>query len=144
VTRPLDGAAIEEQPEPIVVRMCLWAEARGEGPEGMLAVWWVIRNRSVTRVRSMKEEVLRPKQFSSFNPDDPNRAKLLTAYLDDRAGWSTADAVATLAEKGRTLDPTTGATSYYNPSICQPAWGRGHPGWHEHTTIGNHTFGVAA
>lgn len=144
MNRPVDGLPIEAQPESLIVRMCLWAEARGEPPLGMLGVWWVLRNRAVTRVTSMKEEVLRRKQFSSFNPDDPNRPKLLTAFRDDPQGWFAADATAAIAELGHTVDPTNGSTSYYNPAVCQPAWGRGHPGWQEHITIGHHVFGVAA
>jgi N-acetylmuramoyl-L-alanine amidase len=124
--------------------MCLWAEARGEGPRGMLAVWWVLRNRAVRLTDSMKEEVLRPRQFSSFNADDPNRPLLLVACNTDPASWGAVDAVATLAEREDTLDPTNGATHYYNPAVCSPAWGRGSPGWKEHIVIGRHVFGVAA
>ena len=142
--RPVPGLMIEEQPEPWVVRACLWAEARGEPAIGKLGVLWVLHHRAIKRDTSLKAEVLRPRQFSSFNADDPNRAKLLTAYLNDVSMWAACDAVAELFESKATVDPTLGATHYYAHDVVTPAWGPGHPQWEHCIVLGRHTFGRAA
>jgi spore germination cell wall hydrolase CwlJ-like protein len=109
----------------------------------MLAVAWVIFNRSQRYKWSVRETILKPLHFSCFNHDDPNRDKLLVAHTWDRFNWAAADTVVELFEDHRTTDPTMGSTHYYRPGTVQPEWGRGHPGWREKTVIGNHVFGVA-
>lgn len=141
---PLMGSSIEKQPDSVVARMALYGEARGERAVGAAAVWFVARNRAVKRVTSVKEEFLRPMQFSCFNHDDPNREKLLKAYITDPAGWARSDAVCELCESSFMVDPTHGATHYYNPYVCDPDWGRRSPEWREVAVIGNHIFGVTA
>lgn len=140
--KPAPGLSIEEQPESIVLRMCLWAEARGEGAYGMLAVAWAIRNRAEKMKRDVKAVILQPWWFSSFNENDPNRKLLLDAHEQYRATWAAADAVSELFEKGITTDPTHGSTHYYNPMVATPKWGRGHKDWDERAVIGGHVFGV--
>lgn len=142
--RPVPGLPIEQQPEAVLRRMLCWGEARGEGPFGQLAVLWVVRNRAEREEKSEIKVMLAPAQFSSFNPGDPNRAKLLTAFVDDPAGWSAADTVATLFEGNATRDPTLGATHFYNPAAAHPAWGRGSIDWQETVVIRNHAFGRLA
>lgn len=144
MSRPLPGIPIEEQPGPIVLRLCLWAEARGESAKGKLAVAWVIKNRAEKSGKSIKEIVLAPLQFSSFNHDDPNRGKMLSAHMDDATGWARCDTVADLIEDGCTLDLTRGATHYFAHDVVHPAWGPPHPGWEGTAVIGGHTFGRAA
>lgn len=140
---PTPGLPIEQQPEPVILRMCLWAEARGEPHIGKLAILYVLENRAVKRDTTMKAEVLRPKQFSSFNDDDPNRPLLLDAFHHDPSGWAACDAVCGLYECKGTLNPIGPATHYYNPSVVQPAWGRGSPSWFETGSEGHHVFGIA-
>lgn len=57
-----------------------WGEARGEGVSGMQAVINVVQNR-VARGgwwgATIEDVVLKPWQFSAWNANDPNRAKLL-------------------------------------------------------------------
>ncbi len=38
MTAPAAGLPLDQQPGPVVERMNLWAEARGEGPLGMAAL----------------------------------------------------------------------------------------------------------
>lgn len=144
MTRPVPGLSIEQQPENIILRICLWAEARGESALGRLAILYVLKNRALKHETSMKAEVLKPKQFSSFNADDPNRPHLLDAWDIDASGWAAVDAICSLFEQDGTVNPVADATHYYNPSVVQPAWGRGHVGWKEDAQIGHHVFGVAA
>ena len=144
MTRPVPGLAIEQQPEAVVRRMLAYGEARSEGPRGVLAVVTVLQARGRRWKRTDRHEALRPLQFSCFNDDDPNRAKLLTAFKDDPQTWAMVDAVCTLFEQGCTLDPTLGADHYYVEGQVAPPWGAGHPGWKDHGKIGRHRFGVAA
>ena len=78
--RPVPGLTVAEQPEAVLLPMVLWGEARGESNFTKLCILWVIKNRTARRHSTMMEEILRPKQFSSFNHDDPNLAKLLIGY----------------------------------------------------------------
>lgn len=139
--RPVPGLTIEQQPEAVLLRMAVWAEARGEPIVGQLAVAWVIVNRARSRGTSESAEILKPLQFSSFNPLDPNRAMMLTAHLRQEVSWAVADAVCEMLESGHTIDPTSGADHYYAHKQVQPSWGRGNPRWIETAVIGAHVFG---
>lgn len=141
---PVPGLQLESQPEGVLRRMVAWGEARGEGALGMLAVLCVVRNRALKKGKTESSIILAPLQFSSFNEDDANRAKLVNAYKDDPRGWAAADAVAALIESQATLDVTLGATHYYVLGQVDPPWGRRHPGWRDTVVLGKHVFGVAA
>lgn len=56
----------------------MWAEARGEGREGMLHVGSVVLNRvRDNRFRNtIKGVVLQPSQFSVWNPNNPNYRRI--------------------------------------------------------------------
>lgn len=142
--RPIPGVPIEQQSEAILKIMLLWGEARGESPKGKLAVLWVVKNRAAHSGQSVSAEILRRWQFSSFNENDPNRGKLLTAWKDDPVQWAVCEAISVLDSGGDCTDPTSGARHYYAHKVVQPTWGIGHPGWKTHVVIDNHTFGVAA
>ena len=144
--KPVPGIEIEQQPEPIVLRMCLWAEARGEIALGKLAIAWVIHNRADKADSSLKAQILKPWQFSSFNANDPNRAKMLEAWAKDATAWGACDAIAELFEQKATIDPTLGSTHYLNRAVLekQPDWSLEEHGWEKQVTIGSHEFGNAA
>jgi spore germination cell wall hydrolase CwlJ-like protein len=142
--KPLPGTLIEDQPDPVLRRLLVWSEARGESPRGQLAVLWVVYNRAKLRKTTMKQEILRPLQFSAFNKNDPNRIKMLGAYIADKVGWGRADVVCSLFEEACAVDPTDGSLNYYRPLEGKhPAWGRGHKDWVDKVEIGNHIFGTA-
>jgi len=143
--RPAPGVDIELQPETALLRMVAWAEARGEPRRGLLGVLHVIRNRALRRDTTLKAEILRPWQFSSFNADDPNRPKMMTAAADDPLSWAAIDAICELFELGYTNDPSQGASHYYVEKMKNPPeWGRGHADWKETVVLGRHVFGVTA
>lgn len=138
----------------------VWGEARGELPPGRVAVAAVI----VTRARLAREYLHRNpgkkrhplygdgtlagaatanpeakyKQFSCWNLDDPNRAKMLAVSIDDpvyrecRAATLTA-----LKVTGTDRDPSKGATHYYDPRVVTPSWAKGA---RQVAVIGNHRF----
>ncbi len=143
--RPAPGLTIEQQSEEVLLRACLWAEARGEPAVGRLAIAWVIKNRALHADSTMKAQILKPWQFSSFNQNDPNRELLLVAHKQDPGGWAAVDAICELFENRVTEDPTSGALNYYVEKMDKPpAWGRGYAGWMEHGVIGRHVFGIAS
>jgi N-acetylmuramoyl-L-alanine amidase len=142
---------IEQQTAAVLRRMLAYGEARGEGPLGMLAVVWVAENRAKRAGSSVKDEILKPWQFSSFNADDPNRVKLVTALLRAPVSWAVADAVCTLLEQGHANpDPSCGATHYCTTAL----WGSDSPKWfgkaeidagrtRQLVVLGNHVFAKA-
>ena len=143
--RPVPGLTIAEQPESVLLPMVLWGEARGESNFTKLCILWVIKNRTARRHTTMKEEILRPKQFSSFNHDDPNLPKLLIGYKLEPGPWSACEAVCDVLPF--TTDPTGGATHYYvfqGPGAVAPVWGRGHGDWVERLVANNMVFGATA
>jgi len=144
VIRPVPGLTLEQQPDDVLMRCCLWAEARGEPNDGMLGVAHVILTRAKRKAVSVGHVILARKQFSWTMDSDPNRAKVLDAWQSDPSGWQRADIIAWLASHGYTIDPTQGSTHYYNPSVADPPWGRRDSRWKEKAAIGHHIFGIAA
>lgn len=108
----------------------LWGEARGEGSSGMQAVAQVILNRlaiskelgSYWWGNDVVQICQKPFQFSCWNKDDPNRAKLIQLSADDDIYFVTAMRIARRA-LAATLgtDVTEGATHYHAAGIS-PYW----------------------
>lgn len=103
--------------------VCVWREARGTHADAMLGVLWVIINRAKHPRRkfyggpNMADVVLQPKQFSCFNPKDPNAAKL-PGSADLQFG-----PITDLVASPGLADPTFGATHYYSDPIATiPSW----------------------
>jgi len=114
----------------------MWGEARGEGAHGMQAVGNVILNRVKAGSwygASIKDVVLKPYQFSAWNINDPNRAKMLNATDKDLAQ---ARRIAEQLISGSLGDITGGATNYHATNVS--------PTWVQKMTktvqIGNHIF----
>lgn len=117
----------------------IWAEARGEGVDGMRAVAAVIINRARgarTFIAAKKGRTSHPLfgdgtlksackvawQFSCWNANDPNRAKLLAL---SKADPLYVKAVEALTWSLSNPDPTDGATHYYANTIKAPPWTKG-------------------
>lgn len=159
---PVDGAASPAETADIVpasdvhvshavdtLARTLWGEARGEGRLGMAAVAAVIMNRvAVARQHGNRfwwghdvtSVCRKPWQFSCWNEDDPNRAKLATVTADDSA-FDTALQIARQAVTGMLRDLTAppdapGATHYHAQGIT-PGWAVGQ---RPIAAIGRHLF----
>jgi len=107
-----------------LLTLCLWGEARGEPAIGKLAVAHVVLNRAAAPCwwgKTIKEVILKPKQFSCFNANDLNRHRLEhqvnSGYYDPACL-----AVAQLALSGKTEDPTGGGATHYCTVDCRPSW----------------------
>ena len=126
------------QDQDVYLAKTIWGEARGEGMQGMQAVANVVMNRVNAASwygASIKDVVLKPYQFSCWNANDPNRAKIDKLSIEDLAA-SGALNVARQVISGQLKDITGGATNYHATSV--------NPAWAEKMTktvqIGNHVF----
>lgn len=107
------------------VALTLWREARGEELDGIRAVRGVIMNRLADGrwPNTLAEVVLQPRQFSCFNPDDPQCSKL---PMPGSPGWSAWQKCVQVASEpfDSMTDPSKGANHYHDKSIAPPyrAW----------------------
>jgi N-acetylmuramoyl-L-alanine amidase len=133
-----------------IVALTLYGEARGEGPEGRIAVANVVRNRMLCNRTALgltlRDVCLRPLQFSCWNPADPNHALLLdTAKLlsDGRTIGPVLRECRWIAHglfTGEFVDNTHGATHYLTTALLRdrpPTWAVNQ---RLLATIGNHAF----
>jgi hypothetical protein len=117
----------------------VWGEARNQGDLGMQAVAAVVVNRTRrgTYAGWTVEGVCEaPFQFSCWNEDDPNRAKLKAVNLADPI-FVKCLSIGASAVDGTLADPTSGATHYFVNGTKVPAWSVGKTPC---VTIGAHLF----
>lgn len=126
-----------------ILARTLFGEARGETVRGKEAVACVIINR-VNRAKAhggywwgstVEQVCLKPWQFSCWNENDPNRAKILEVQPGHRV-FDTCLRIARRAVSGCLEDPTRGATHYHTKHVTPP-WSKGRPACAE---IGHHFF----
>jgi len=116
----------EESYEFVLLALCVWREARGEPVPAKLGVAWSIKNR-VSRPtwwgKDWASVILKPFQYSSFNPNDPNAVKWPGA-LD--TSWQACLDVAGQVFGDATPDPTAGSTHYFDKSLDgnPPTWAK--------------------
>lgn len=117
--------------------LCVWAEARGEPYEGMVAVGNVVRERTARRFYSdgtVAGTVIAPHQFSWMNTSDSQRARVLTArWGDDRMELA---AKAWFESAHNIVVPKC---LWYHAEYVQPYWARSNQMQYQ-KTIGRHLF----
>ena len=127
-----------------LVTRVVWAEARGEPIEGMVAVANVIKNRTKNPDRysqGWRGVCLKPKQFSCLNEGDPNRVQIfnlgmsgeypLKAYRECQ--WAVVGVM-----EGWLKDNTKGSDHYYSTSLMTaPYWAKDMKVFKQ---IGDHVF----
>lgn len=122
----------------------LWAEARGEGLDGMVATGWTIRN----RVNDGKDQswwgegyagvCQKPYQFRPWNANDPNYPFLSGAKPIPKAGFAMCQLAAQQVIDGLKADPTGGATHRYATTKSKaPVWAAGAK---QTLRLGHHLF----
>jgi N-acetylmuramoyl-L-alanine amidase len=114
----------------------VFGEARGEALLGKVAVAHVILNRANKGGwwgRTVEAVCKFPYQFSCWNENDPNRAKIIKAGVPELT--ECAQAVA-LALSGIWPDPTRGSTHYHTQAV-HPEWAEGQK---PAVQIGTHLF----
>lgn len=127
---------VELSPEKLLA-LAAYGEARGEGKTGMQAVINTIMNRSRYASRyadnsllpfgKINAVILKSKQFSAFNPSDPNEpvlesiAEKFDSVVKTNKNLKTAYDLAKKAKDGALEDITNGATHYHTAAI-KPSW----------------------
>lgn len=132
--------AVWDMDEREILALTLQAEAGGEGYEGMLAAGATVMNRVARKGyygTDIEDVILKDGQYSAWNS--------ATGYAKGEGGLdmssiSPSEEAYKAADdllSGNYVDPTGGATHYYNDKVANPTWGK-QGNW---TRIGNHLFG---
>ena len=108
-----------------LLALCIYREARGEQILGKRGVAWTVMNRLARHSwfgTTVREVILHPWQFSSFNESDPNSD---VWPRDTDPVWVDCVDEAETAIAGESEDPTHGAIYYFSPPLTAPphAWG---------------------
>jgi spore germination cell wall hydrolase CwlJ-like protein len=113
----------------------VYGEARGETWRGKIAVAWVIKNRLMSKKwgTNYVSVCLAPRQFSCWNKDDVNYARIKAVTFDNE-DLQKCLAAAAAAHFSIELDPTRGALHYAAERIT-PNWAS-----NDYITIGGHKF----
>jgi len=114
-----------------ILAKTIYGEARGENITGKEAIASVVLNRlEISRQKngcwwgnSIQEICLKPWQFSCWNKDDPNYAKLQNVS-DEDAIYLICKRIAARAIANMVIDATNGATHYHTKSV-RPKWSIG-------------------
>lgn len=143
-------ALVEKATEPQRLAGCLWAEARSEPVQGIIAVANVIRNRSRQPQRfgaSVSEVVTAPWQFSCFTPKGGQRnydrlLQLLQSFVEGKQitdlGARECVGIAQLMLGDYLRDATKGGLHYHTAKLMpRPSWALGHT---PSAQIGSHVF----
>ncbi len=110
-----------ETPTVYLMALCAWREARGCSPEAVRGVLHVIQNRAAKPGwwgDSIVSVILKPSQFSSFNPGDPNAAKF---PADSDLVFSKILMLTDAVLNHQDEDLTGGAVNYHDSSVS-PSW----------------------
>lgn len=132
---------INQMSDQEVIARTAWAEARGEGRDGMQAVINSLQNRVASGIHwwgsSLKSCALCPYQYSCWNSTDPNRPKLLSVNASDPQ-YAIALDLAAAALGGSLPDIVQHADSYFADTLSE------RPKWAEElepvAQIGHHLF----
>ncbi len=123
---PLDKSLIAEAMKPgsplYVLARTAHGEARGD-PASQTSVMHSLLNRLKSGYRgakSLQDLIDQPKQYSAWNPNDPNREQMLNITPEDPA-FARIVALAQQVLAGSVKDPTGGAELYHTESIT-PNW----------------------
>jgi N-acetylmuramoyl-L-alanine amidase len=133
--------------------IAVYGEARGETTESMVAVAWVILNRTNSRhyPNTVCDVVLQSYQFESLGKgtilrDIANEANSGTMVFPTMNNQRLLDKIYDIADAvfySISNDPTKGSTHFWSP-IAQSALGRVPPNWAEQLAyqgeVGNHRF----
>ena len=118
-----------------VVAMTLLGEARGEGKAGLYAVATVINQRAINRNKTPKAVCLQRKQFSCWNKNDKNRAKLPALLKTHPMRHYAIELANGITRMDRSY--TKYADHYINRHIKKPSWLANRK---PVAQIGNHSF----
>ncbi len=129
VDNPKWTGNFNDDPIQIIVARAIFGEARGESEQGRLAVGWVIRNRAENPMwwgSGYHGVILKDKQFSCFNSNDPNFEKIKDPASHGEDIWIECYEIAGQVISGdKSEDITLNSDHYYSTSISPPSWAVG-------------------
>jgi N-acetylmuramoyl-L-alanine amidase len=106
-----------------ILSLMIWREARNQGLEGMKAVGHVANNRARAARKSIALIICEDAQFTSINPPKKSYDSQLDVWpLPDDLFFQQAMAIANEILDGASVDPTGGATFYWNPKTASSPW----------------------
>lgn len=119
---PITSSTIVEVFPVSMAALAVYREARGEPYEVKLGVARVLRNRCADArwPDNLDEVILQPKQFSSFNPNDPNVGRF--PKRSNVVDWKAYEDCAKAVAESETVDVVNGANFYHDVSIDPPSW----------------------
>lgn len=128
--------------ERLILARTIYGEARGESQIGKEAVAEVIMNRVASKryPDTVKEVCLQPWQFSCWNPNDPNRTKIIALQPGGNADFDICLSVAAAAMAGQIDHLTDQVLHYCADYISAPSWVTKSPGAVMEKKIGRHLF----
>tara|TARA_Y100000310_G_scaffold342721_1_gene447086 strand:- start:1240 stop:1650 length:411 start_codon:yes stop_codon:yes gene_type:complete len=132
VDSTLDGSDIG------LMATTIWGEARGEPLIGKVAVAYVILTRAKRGGwygNTIKEVIMKPYQFSAWNRNDPNFAKMSMTTMADNAYRDCM--YATLGAVQKHLPNLAEGATHYHTLRMRPYWIKD---MRNIATIGNHIF----
>lgn len=128
--------------EQLILARTIYGEARSEREMGRQAVAEVILNRKASPryPDSIIAVCLQPFQFSCWNANDPNRAKIIHLQPGANADFDECLSVAGEALAGTINHLTDAVLHYHSTSIGSPSWVRKSPHAFMERKIGRHLF----
>ena len=121
-----------------VMARTIYGEARGESRDGMIAVAWVIKNRSDNPGwwgNGVADVCRKPWQFSCWNENDPNRQKLTNVTIEDPRFRDCL--MVTAGVLSGNYEDNTGGSNHYCTKNLDPKWSIGEQ---PVAYVGNHKF----
>lgn len=112
--------------------MTIWGESRGENLYSQFLTGWTIHNRWWEKGwygDTIKDVILKPKQFSCWNEGDPNRVKMLLEMdkCEDGGCSKEMDQAMYIADgilTGRVINTSQGV-NHYHANTVKPFWAKG-------------------
>jgi len=106
-----------QHPDLDILSRMIWGEARGCNDETMIRMGYTAINRQSKGWDSdLRTIILKPEQYSCFNPDDVNKEKVWNAEKINPAEWERSKEIAEGILRRTISDPSGGATSYRDPT----------------------------
>lgn len=119
-----DGNFLNDSEEILLARL-IYGEARGEPYDTKVAIAQTVLNRVKEKKwygKNLQEVILKPKQFSCFNPNDPNFEKLKNPLKYEKLEvWQECYAVAKKVLNREVKDVSQGANHYCTNN---PSWAK--------------------